>query len=73
MEKTMLTNRQLLEILEQEVYEKWSWSMLTVYLICSDTGMYFQVDDWYDNTVLIAPTLTGLSNYLKEHGEDGKE
>lgn len=73
MKKAMLTNRQLAEILEPDVYEKWSWSMLTVYLVCSDTGMSFQVDDWYDNTVCIAATLTKLSEYLKEHGEDGKE
>ena len=70
MKKAMLTYRQLDEILEPDAYENWSWSMLTVYLVCSDTGMSFQVDDWDDNTVLIAATLTGLNNYLNDYGKE---
>lgn len=64
--KTMLTNRQLQDLLEETSYEKWSWSMYSVYLVCSDTGMYFQVDDWYDNTLAILTSLPALNNFFKE-------
>ena len=64
--KTMLAYRQLKQLMEETSFEKFSWSMMMVYLVCSETGMYFQVDDWSDNTVAICSTLPALNNFFKE-------
>ena len=64
--KTMLTNRQLEQLLDETSFEKFTWSGLFVYLVCSDTGMYFQVDNWDDNTLAILTSLPALNNFFKE-------
>lgn len=66
MKKTLLVNPQVRDLLSEEAYAKYSWSMRYVYLVCKNTGMYFQVVDINDNTLLITTSTEGLEKYFKE-------
>lgn len=66
MKKTLLVNPQVRDLLSEEAYGKYSWSMRYVYLVCKNTGMYFQVVDINDNTLLVTTSADGLDKYFKE-------
>ncbi|MBO5870642.1 MAG: hypothetical protein J6Q89_07835 [Clostridia bacterium] len=66
MKKTLLDNSQVRDLLSEEAYVKYSRSMRFVYLVCKSTGMYFQVEDINDNTLLITTSAAGLEKYFKE-------
>ena len=66
MKKTLLDNSQVRDLLSEEAYVKYSRSMRFVCLVCKSTGMYFQVEDINDNTLLITTSAAGLEKYFKE-------
>ena len=71
MVKTTLTNRNMKDILNESSFEKWSWSMLSVSLVCTNAGSYFQVDDWMnETTVAICLTVKELNKYFIAYGKE---
>lgn len=66
MKKILLISQQVRHMLSEEAYEKYSWSMQYVYLVCKNTGMYFLVEDLNENALLVTTSAEGLEKYFKE-------
>lgn len=69
MKRTMLCYRSVQDILSEKAHEKFSWSMDSIFLVCTETGFYFQIEDFYGNTLKICTTSEELNKYYEEANE----
>ena len=64
--KLLLDFNQLQALLSAEAFEKYTYTHYAIYVVFTDTGSYFEVNNWLYNdcVVMICSTLPKLNEYF---------
>lgn len=65
MKRTMLCYRSVQDILSEKAFENYSWATLSIFLVCTNTGFYFQIEDFDGNSLTICTTAKALNEYFE--------
>lgn len=68
--KRTIINHNLMDLLDETAFVNYSWSLLSVVLVCTDIGFYFQIEDINDNVLHISATLKDLNKYFLEYRKE---